>query len=145
MKIIIETIPHDQQRYPTVGDWFVTQEPKFIENQDGFGTREPSGTEEILHIKVSKMQDWRHEVLVGLHELVECVICRRDGVSQEEVDKFDMDFEANRHPDSIAEPGDSPNAPYFKQHGIASGVERVVGAELGVDWNQYADEVEAFP
>lgn len=126
MKIIIETIPHEQQAYPTVGDW----------------RYDPDGT---LRIKVSEMSDWRHEACVAVHELVEVLMCKQAGVTVEMVDKFDKDFEAHRHPDSVEEPGDSMDAPYRLQHGIASGIERVLGAELGVDWNKYADEVEAFP
>lgn len=91
------------------------------------------------------MADWRHEACVAVHELVEVLMCMEAGITQEDVDKFDKDFEAHRHPDSVEEPGDSLDAPYRKQHGVASGIERILGAELGVDWNKYADEVEAFP
>lgn len=130
MKIIIETIDHKDQRYSTVGDWvFESQTPG---NQ-------------VLRIKVSKMSDWRHEACVIVHELAEVIMCMQAGITQEMVDKFDKDFEAHRHPDNVDEPGDSADAPYRRQHGIASGIERILGAELGVDWNAYADEVEAFP
>jgi len=126
MKITIETIPHTEQRYPTVGDWYY--------EKDG-----------SLTIRVSEMSDWRHEACVAVHELVEALMCKDAGITQDDVDKFDKNFEANRPPDSVEEPGDSMKAPYRLQHGIASGIERILGAELGVDWNKYADEVEAFP
>lgn len=145
MKIIIETIPHSEQRYPTVGDWYYTEEPKFIENNDGTGTREPTGIEQVLHIKVSKMENWRYEALVAIHELAEVLMCKFAGVTQEQVDMYDMEFEKNRKPGDVSEPGDYVAAPYFKQHGVASGIERIIGAELGVDWNNYADAVEALP
>lgn len=130
MTIIIETIEHKDQRYSTVGDWF-------------FESHTPGN--QVLRINVSKMADWRHEACIAVHELVEVLMCMEAGISQADVDRFDKEFEANRHPDSVEEPGDSLDAPYRKQHGIASGIERILGAELGVDWNKYADEVERFP
>lgn len=74
MKITIETIPYDQQRYPTVGDWTFDKEGNLL-------------------IRVSGMGDWRKEALVAVHELVEVLICKQRGITQEQVDKFDMDFE----------------------------------------------------
>jgi hypothetical protein len=130
MNINIKVIPHEQQRYPTVGDWWY----------------EPDGT---IEIRVSAMSDWRHESLVALHELVEVLLCKQDGVTQGAVDDFDKAFEEKRAKgelkDENAEPGDEADAPYQKQHCIASGVERLIAANLGVVWSPYADEVEAFP
>jgi hypothetical protein len=126
LKIIIETIPHATHRYPTVGDWFY----------------DPDGT---LHIKVSALSDWRHEALVAIHELAEAMLCKQDGVSQESVDKFDKDFEDHRHPDNNDEPGDDPMAPYAKQHCVATGIERIMAANLAVSWNEYADGLEKLP
>lgn len=122
MNIKIEVIPHDQQRYPTVGDWFF----------------EPNGD---LTIKVSKMSDARFEALVAVHELVEVLICQHDGVTQEQVDAFDMEYERTRPEGDDSEPGDSVYAPYGKQHCIATAVERLLAAELGVSWKVYDDEV----
>ena len=124
MKIIIETIPHNKQRYPTCGDWYFRK-----------------GT---LHIKVSKMGEWRYEMLVAVHELVEVLQCKHTGISQAAVDRFDKAFEKDRKPGNVDEPGDDSKAPYSKQHGIASGVERILGAELDVDWNRYANVVESL-
>jgi hypothetical protein len=122
MKIIIETIPHNKQRYPTVGDWFLEGE--------------------VLHIKVSKLSNWRREALVAVHELVETILCSHDGVTQEEVDKFDKAFEAARTPGNVEEPGDDPSAPYRKQHGIATGIERILAAALDVNWKDYEEELD---
>jgi len=122
MKILIETIPHDQQRYPTVGDWYT----------DAQGT---------LHIKVSQLSDWRREVLIAVHELVEVMLCKHDGVTQEQVDKFDTDYEAARQPGDESEPGDHPSAPYVNQHCFATGVERLLAERLGVKWAPYEAEL----
>lgn len=125
MNIKIEIIPHEQHRYTTVGDWFF----------DAAGD---------LTIRVSKLSDWRREVLVAIHELVEVVLCKHYGVTQEQVDKFDMEeFSYEDHPDE--EPGDSPDAPYKRPHFLASSVERMLAAELRVDWKPYEEELEALP
>lgn len=137
MNIDIQVIPHNEQRYDTVGDWFFTKDwyrPKGTE----MGPQKLWTPIDLLHIRVSKMSDWRYEVLVGLHELVECLICRQQGVSQQAVDNFDMAWQ--QHAD-IAEPGDDPTAPYYQQHQLASVVERLVSLALGVYWPAYEDEV----
>ena len=126
MKIIIETIPHEQHRYTTVGDWFY----------------DPDGT---LRIKVSELSDWRREMLIAVHELVEALMCKHDGVTVESVDKFDKEFEAHRHPDNKDEPGDDPSAPYVKQHCVATGIERILAAALDVQWKPYEDELCELP
>jgi hypothetical protein len=123
MKIIIETIPHDQHRYETVGDWW-------FEKPD------------TLQIRVSAMGDWKKEACVAVHELVEVLICKYDGVSQESVDAFDQNYEALRPEGDTSEPGDDPRAPYTKQHCIATGVERLLCAALGLSWKEYDDTVE---
>lgn len=138
MKIAIETIPHDQHRYPTVGDWYFEKETSTTE----------SGLiviDEVLHIKVSKLSDWRREALIAVHELVEVLICRHAGVTQESVDKFDKEFEAHRHPDDESEPGDEPSAPYVQQHCIATGIERLLSAALDVKWKEYEEELNSLP
>lgn len=125
-KIEIEFIPHDQHRYPTVGDWLIAT------GMNG---------EKILNIRVSKLSDWRREALIAVHELVEVLLCRKDGVTQKEVDVFDRNFEANRPDGCDDEPGDDSDAPYRKQHCFATGVERLLAAELNVDWKAYEQEL----
>ena len=125
MKIVIETIPHNQHRYTTVGDWFY----------------EVDGT---LHIKVSKLSDVKREMLIAVHELVEVLTCQFEGVTQAVVDDFDMNkFDYASHPDE--EPGDSPGAPYKSQHCLATGVERILAVRWGVDWKTYEQELVDLP
>lgn len=115
MNITIKTIPHKEQRYDTAGDWF------FDEAGD-------------LHLRVSAMGDWRYEALVALHEFAEVVLCKARNILQEEVDAFD--FAAGNY-----EPGDSPDSPYYREHFFATTVERLLAAELGVDWHTYDEAV----
>ena len=130
MKVIIETIPHKDHRYPTVGDWFY----------------EPDGT---LRIKVSELSDWRLEALIAVHELVETLLCEHRGITQQQVDDFDKAFEADREAgkleDPDAEPGDHPAAPYVREHCVATGIERLLAAELNVNWATYEAELNSLP
>jgi len=125
-KIEIEFIDHKKQRYDTCGDW------RFVKGV---------GDEKILLISVSKLSDWRREILIAIHEAVEVCLCAYDGVSQEVVDKFDTEYEAHRHPDNEDEPGDDPSAPYMRQHCIATGIERTLAAWLNVSWKEYEEEL----
>jgi hypothetical protein len=81
----------------------------------------------------------QNETLVVVHELVEAVLCKEAGVSQREVDEFDMSFERHRKPGDLSEPGDDPKAPY--QHQAASWFEKALAEKLGVDWAAYSREV----
>jgi hypothetical protein len=122
MDIHIKIIEHKKQRYPTVGDWF------FDDNGD-------------LQIRVSRMNDGRHETLVAIHELIEAFLCDEANIDQTDVDKFDMEFEQKRVVGNEDEPGDSSKAPYYKQHQFATGIERILAAEVEVDWGDYGNEV----
>lgn len=130
MKITIETIPHSEQRYPTVGDWQKT----------------PDG----LQIKVSQMSDERYAILVAIHELIEFVLCEQHGISGERVDAFDMAFEKEREEYAkagvflVGEPGDNLACPYRNEHAIATGIERIMAAQLEVNWKTYEKEVNSL-
>lgn len=122
MKITIKTISHVNQSYDTVGDW------KFTEQGD-------------LEIKVSDMGNWKYEVLVGIHEMVESLLCKDRNISEPSVSDFDIEFESIRklYPDVIGdeEPGNMISAPYNKEHLIATHIEKIMASELSVDWNDY--------
>jgi hypothetical protein len=115
--IKITVIPHEFQRYSTTGDWQIT--------------------DDVLHIDVSDMGDWRMNMMIGIHEAVEAVLCHANGIQQERVDAFDIAFEKARPLLCVDEPGDEDAAPYFLQHQVATGVERTIGALMGVSWNEY--------
>jgi hypothetical protein len=126
MKIIIETIPHKDQPYPTVGDW----------------RRDPDGA---LRIRVSEEIGDKHALLVALHELVEVTLCEERGITCDMVDEFDRNFEAGREPGNTDEPGDDPGAPYRREHFFATNVERMMALELGVDWSWYEESICKLP
>ena len=122
-EIRIRIIPQDEQRYPTVGDYFV--------DSDG-----------VQQVRVSSMGDWRYEFLVTIHELVELAYCRHSGISEQEITRFDLEYEKARPEGDVSEPGDSPLAPYHKQHKFATFIERAMAFVLDVDWVKYSQYVE---
>jgi hypothetical protein len=128
MRILIDTIPHRDQRYPTAGDW------QFTKGDFGRG-------EDMLVIRVSDLGHFNMNFLLAIHELVEAVLCKHRDVSEAEVDRFDQDPEREREG---IEPGDNMAAPYFAEHQFASGIERLLAAELGVNWVEYERRVDAL-
>src|SRR5690349_20314273 len=81
--IIIKTIPHDKQRYPTCGDY---QE---------FDDR--------IEFRISNLGDTRSEMALALHELVEFSLCKERGVDLAAIDAFDMEYECKRKPGDESE------------------------------------------
>ena len=148
MRIIIETIDHKDQRYPTCGDWIALRKGQKIN-----GVAVDEGVHEI-GVRISNVGDWRMEALVGIHELVEAILCIDKGISQKSVDEFDIAFEEAREEgfkvfefqDNFygedAEPGDSPDAPYHIQHGYATAVERMLCAAMNIPWATYESRLK---
>ena len=124
MRVVIESIEHEQQRYETCGDW------QFAED----------GT---LHVKVSHTTN-DFDFLIGIHEAIEAWLCRKRGVRDEDVTAFDLAFEATRRPDDETEPGDHPDAPYRREHRFATAIEHRLAIELGVDWTVYEARINAL-
>lgn len=125
MKILLKTIPHAEQRYPTVGDWII--------HKNG-----------SITIPVSDMRNEDYAFLVAIHELIEVWLCRKRGISQLSVDIFDIEYERNRKEGDSSEPGNHPDAPYFKEHLFASEIEVLLAKQLGVNWAQYESTVESL-
>jgi len=120
MKIIIESIPHGDHRYSTLGDYW----------------RDDAG---VLQIRVSEMSDPRDMVLCALHELVEVLICEHRSISEPDIMAFDV-----AHPDA-EEPGELKDAPYHKEHVFAETIERLTALQLDRDWNDYTYAVASLP
>lgn len=126
MNFDIQVIPHEKQRYETVGDWWFTADEDLVEL--------------TLHIRVSFMSNWKYEFLVARHEQDEAVLCYLRGIHDEDVTVFDKMYEARRiagDPEFQGECGDHKYAPYRKEHFFATTQERAMAAELDVDWEEY--------
>jgi hypothetical protein len=126
LKIVIETIPHSEHRYPTCGDYWVDRRG-------------------VLQVRVSKLKDWRWVALIIIHELWEYFIVRHQKIPLKAIDRFDKEFERNWEKHDHSEPGDSPQAPYRVAHCSATGVERLLASELDVCWFDYEFTVDQLP
>jgi len=121
----IEKINHSKQRYETPGDY---------------------STDDNNHtsILVSEMGRPDSEFAIAIHELVESYLCRRDGVSDAEIDDFDVNFSKRSDASKYDEPGDCPDAPYHSQHKIALEIEKTFIKEIGDEWSRHNDHVLRF-
>jgi hypothetical protein len=130
-KITIEVIPHTEQRYNTVGDWqFVREE---IEGKK---------VAKELNIKVSDINYGDEaNMLVAVHELVEALLCESKGVDEVRVDEFDKNWKPRdihwSSDKQLSEPGEDDFAPYYREHQVATGIERMLGAFLWLNWARY--------
>lgn len=115
--IVIKTIPHKEQRYPTVGDYW----------RDMLGR---------VQLRVSRMGA-DEEFLVAIHELIEWYLVERKGISIESIDAFDKAYEGD-------DPGADPQAPYHKEHMKAEEIERILADYLDIDWAKYDELVRAL-
>jgi len=112
-RVYIEVIPPKNMRYRTVGDWTL----------DG----------DLLTIQVADTGDWRYNHLVAVHEYSEVLQCINKGITQKQVDKFDL-----AHQDD-EDPGSHPKAPYHDQHMTAMGIEMLLSVALGIKWRVYEE------
>lgn len=96
----VHVVPHNDQRYETVGDW------------------EPGDPERgIPHrITVSETGNSTANVACAIHELVEFWLCKLRGIPEERVSDFDKAFDGE-------DPGADPTAPYHQEHMTATGIE----------------------
>jgi hypothetical protein len=127
-RVMIWPVDHSAQQYDTCGDWYRSNQ--------------------TLHINVSRLPDRREMFLVAIHELVEAFLCECVGITEQQVDEFDLKFERKKscgdsglNSNPCEEPGDDSQAPYYHQHQIATGIERILAAEVGVDWPTYEKHI----
>jgi hypothetical protein len=113
----IETIKPKAMRYRTVGDWFFTS---------------PGA----LTIQVADTGNWIFNMLVAIHELIEVFLCEIKGVTQKQVDRFDL-----AHQDD-EDPGTHPKAPYHGEHITAMGIEMILASRAGVKWRPYEEKLD---
>lgn len=126
MDILIRVIPESQMRPEVNGaDWYFD-------------------TEGNLQVRVSPMSDWRYETLLAIHEAVEAIMCKFNGVTQKSVDEFDLEYDKTHTFDLNA--GDDPAAPYKLEHTFATAIERILAGVLKVDWLTYDTELaQSYP
>jgi hypothetical protein len=130
MRIVIETIPHSAQRYPTLGDYWVDRD----------GTLQIR-VSEFVGVVDDENAKLNYPLLIALHELIEQALCLKRGISEESITAFDMAHLGADDP-WVDDPGHCPQAPYHREHVFAECIERLFAAELGVNWQAYTEAVE---
>jgi hypothetical protein len=118
-RIVIETIPADQQRYSTCGDYWEADDE--------------------IHFRITQQPDEKWEMAVLVHEVIEYFLCRQRAILEPEITDYDLQWEQRykRGENKAEEPGDELDAPYHKEHEFAKSIERQFADEIGIDWEQY--------
>jgi hypothetical protein len=122
---ILETQPARMIRADQAGDWYFD-------------------THGIITAVSAKLEDPRSELCVALHELIEAWLCREKGITDEEVTMFDYMFERERAEGKHGltdEAGDDHRAPYHVQHRLATTLEIIAAAILGLPWEKHEANV----
>ena len=122
-KIIIKPVMPENQRYATIGDFWYDAE------------------DDTLIVFVSRMDDWRSELAVALHEVFEATKCLADEIDFTDIDLFDFQYEKSRKESDLSEPGDSKDAPYHEAHIGATWVEKEVCTRLDLPWEVHERNV----
>lgn len=120
-RIKIKCIDPANQRFSECGDWFYDAE------------------DDVITIFVSRMEDWKSEIAVAVHEVVESVMCLDRGIDQTDIDLFDKNFYQDH---KSGEAGDDKNAPYFDEHVAATFIEREVCNQLGLTWDKHSSNCD---
>lgn len=128
---VMTVLPAAEMRYDTWGDWFYVEDPVT-------DTR-------TLHIQVSDVVPPEQRFLIAFHELVEAKLCATRGITQAQIDHFDMtqwpEILKGESADGSTtyfgwtqddEPGDHPEAPYRQEHRFAMLMEHLMAHELGM-------------
>ena len=119
------SIPHEMQRYNTVGDWNYAEGGELIVSVSDCSAFDPC---------TNTAQNT--ENLIVVHEIIEAMICQDRGISEASVTQWDLDH--IDHPD----PGSIPGCPYYREHMFAELIERAVAAELDVNWDTHEMIIE---
>jgi hypothetical protein len=116
-RIEITIIPHESQRYDTCGDWQFKGD--------------------TLEIHVSDLGDERFNTLVVVHELIEAMECKFNGISEESVDEYDF-----KHKDAGSADLDSNlDAPYYRYHNDSTAIEWLLSRLFEVNWKDYSEKI----
>jgi hypothetical protein len=134
LDILIQTIPHSEQRYNSIGD--------YISSEPGMESKVELTPGKVI-ISVSDLGDWRKELCVAIHELFEvATACWQQGIKDETIVKFDKAYEELADKGLVpedSEPGDSPDAPYHAYHKMATMIEYATLVSLGVTEAEYEE------
>ena len=116
MNITTKIVPLSEQRYVTLGDYYVdNEELKFVITETGSDV---------------------YNKLVLIHELIEELMTSYRGIKEEDILKWDLQN------DDSNDPGREEGCPYKQEHIFAEMVERMICCQLGIDWEMYENYLE---
>ena len=124
LNIEIKTIPDKEHRYDTVGDYW------------------KKGDKD--EIRISEMGNRQYEFFVAIHEMIEQFLCENKGITDEEITKFDIEYEKKRKVGDASEPGDDIYCPCHREHVFATKIERLMAEESNIDWDKYNNYINKF-
>ncbi len=117
--MIIRVLPKNKMRYKTSGDYYRTKKGELV-------------------FDIVKQKNEFMLKMQLLHELIEQILCQENRISNEDIDKFDMNYKDKGYD----EPGDDPESIYHRQHVFAKNIERLICNELGIDFKTYFDAIK---
>lgn len=119
MNIFIKTIPNEEIKLRhgfTACDWWWE-------------------VEDLQVVVATEITNWREAMSLAIHEATEALMCKHLGITHQQVDLFDAQYQARHESDLNA--GDEPDAPYRVPHNYATAIERILTGVLEVDWKTY--------
>jgi hypothetical protein len=118
--IIINFVNENQQRYDTLGDYYIKNGQLYI-----------NITKHMTYVSGKFVRNRFFEFLILIHEIVEVLLVIARNISIEKIDQFDLNYQGD------GEPGDEKKAPYRKEHQFATKIEKMMAKELKVPWDEY--------
>jgi hypothetical protein len=118
--IIINFVNANQQRYDTLGDYYIKNGQLYIKI-----------TKHMTYTYGKVVRNHFFEFLILIHEIVEVLLVIARNISIEKIDLFDLNYQGD------GEPGDEKKAPYRKEHQFATKIEKMMAKELKVHWDEY--------
>ena len=92
-----------------------------------------------LFINVVDLPEYSHSMLIAIHELIEAFMTDYQGIKEEDINKFDALYDAERvgglHADE--EPGFDNRACYRDAHTLCTAIEMMICAFLKISWKDY--------
>ncbi len=120
-EINIKFIDGDEQRYKTCGDYWET--------------------ETSIEIRITKQVEDKRNLLVMLHEIVEYALCSNRNIKEEDITKYDLEWEDRLEP-KADEPGNESDCIYKVEHRISENFERQFAEYLNIDWFDYENNLK---
>lgn len=121
---IIKSVKLTDQRYETLGDYYLKDGKRIF--------------------SITKTGNDLFDDLIFIHEFIEEVLTRNKGINEEQILKYDLEFEDKircGEVDENDEPGEQIDSPYRQEHMIAEIVERLIANHLNINFKEYDNKL----